>query len=144
MPFSPEQLDNWFTYHTPTEEQLPLYSALREKEAYLQTLLVGIPIVKTMNLWPLTDAKFRETLMEGMSGPFREFAEAINTSCPDSADKTAAMRCLRLARNFLNEFVMSHAKPAENNIGLGYLVLTSQYLMEARFQANASIACGGK
>ena len=30
MPITKEQLENWFTYHSPKTEQLPLYKAIRE------------------------------------------------------------------------------------------------------------------
>ena len=29
MPFTSEQLDNWFTFHPPTEESTPRYQAIR-------------------------------------------------------------------------------------------------------------------
>lgn len=52
-----EQLDNWFSYHAPTPEQLASYDVIR----------------KTAKV----------------------FAKLINTECPESADKTAAIRKLR-------------------------------------------------
>lgn len=30
MPITKAQLENWFTYHSPTSEQLPKYQAIRE------------------------------------------------------------------------------------------------------------------
>lgn len=56
---TPEQLDNWFTYHAPTPEQLASYDAIRKTAKVL--------------------------------------AYVFNENVPESADKTAAMRSLRLA-----------------------------------------------
>lgn len=52
-------IDNWFTYHSPREDQVVRYSRIREKA--------------------------------------KELAHVINECCPESADKTAAMRKLREA-----------------------------------------------
>lgn len=52
-----EQIENWFTYHAPTETQQQAYRLIRDSA--------------------------------------KEFAHAINTLVPESADKTAAMRKLR-------------------------------------------------
>lgn len=35
-----EQLENWFTYHSPTPEQLPKYQAIREAGLNLATVIV--------------------------------------------------------------------------------------------------------
>ena len=37
---TPENLDNWFTYHTPTPEQLPKYQAIREAGKALAAAIV--------------------------------------------------------------------------------------------------------
>jgi Xaa-Pro aminopeptidase len=50
---------NWFTYHSPTEEQVPKYEAIRAAGKAL--------------------------------------AEAIRVNCPDSADRSAALRKVREA-----------------------------------------------
>lgn len=55
--FTSEQLENWFTYHTPTSDQVVAYAKLRSSAL--------------------------------------SFAMAINELCPDSADKSAAMRLVR-------------------------------------------------
>lgn len=52
-----EQIDNWFTYHTPSSDDLVAYEKLR--------------------------------------GAARDFAHAINDICPESADKTTAIRKVR-------------------------------------------------
>lgn len=37
---TPEDIDNWFTYHAPTPDQIPLYGAIREKARELALLVV--------------------------------------------------------------------------------------------------------
>lgn len=54
-----EQIENWFTYHAPSADDLVAYDKLR--------------------------------------GAAREFAHAIDELCPNSADKTAAIRKVREA-----------------------------------------------
>ena len=54
---SEKDVENWFTYHKPTEEQIPKYQAIREAGKAL--------------------------------------AEAIRIHCPDSADRSAALRKAR-------------------------------------------------
>jgi hypothetical protein len=43
MPISAEQLDAWFTYHPPTEEQKPKYAALRV--AFAEASLPGVALL---------------------------------------------------------------------------------------------------
>lgn len=40
MPISPDDLQNWFTYHSPTPEQLPKYQAIRDAGLALATAIV--------------------------------------------------------------------------------------------------------
>jgi hypothetical protein len=41
---SEKDLDNWFTYHSPTSEQLPKYSAIREAGKLLaNAILHNVP-----------------------------------------------------------------------------------------------------
>lgn len=54
-----DQIENWFTYHAPSADDLVAYEKLR--------------------------------------GAAKEFAHAIRELCPDSADKTAAIRKVREA-----------------------------------------------
>lgn len=79
----------------------------------------------------------------------REFMVAIDTHAPDSADKTAAIRCVRLARNAANEAL--YAVPREKSTPIYAWVTVDTMKAEAhrqivlaRFQACSAIACGGK
>jgi Xaa-Pro aminopeptidase len=56
---SDKDVEHWFTYHKPTEDQLPKYEAIRTAGKAL--------------------------------------AEAIRQNCPDSADRSAAIRKVREA-----------------------------------------------
>lgn len=67
------ELNNWFTHHTPTPEQINTYSTIRSGAKML--------------------------------------AEDFNDRCPDSADKTAAMRKLREAVMAMNLAIACYQKP---------------------------------
>lgn len=44
MKISQEQLDNWFTYHSPSPEQLPKYLAIREAgKAFARAIVDNAP-----------------------------------------------------------------------------------------------------
>lgn len=44
MKISQEQLDNWFTYHSPSPDQLPKYLAIREAgKAFAQAIVDNAP-----------------------------------------------------------------------------------------------------
>jgi len=132
------QLDNWFTYHPPTAETEPKYAAIRaaEGEVYVrvtQTVYEVGPDIKQV--------------YDEINRVTRRFAEVIDANAPDSADKTAAIRCVRLARNLLNEWVTQRAKPVagrDHNDVQALYVAAEMELRRARWQANSAIACGGK
>ena len=125
-----DQMDLWFTYHPPDDETLPKHTALREAHA----ACTGV-IAQVMGDASGTSAKD----FGALNAAIREFADVINEQAPDSADKTAAIRCLRLARNAFNE-----ALHRWNSLGEGeYSVLTmigDQELFKARWQASAAVA----
>lgn len=41
MTISPQDLDNWFTYHSPTDDQLPKYQAIRDAAKALASTIVA-------------------------------------------------------------------------------------------------------
>jgi hypothetical protein len=69
---SSEQLDNWFTYHAPSSDDLVAYEKLRNSA--------------------------------------KEFAKAINDLCPESADKTTAIRKVREATMTANASIACKGK----------------------------------
>lgn len=142
---TPDQLDNWFRYHAPTDETRPKYAAIRVAE---EAAHVAIAHVKAGRAWdgdangivtPDTKADFQRLAYAYVNQTCRAFAVVIDQSAPDSADKSAAIRCVRLARNCVNEGVA---------LGLAADVFcwtqAQEQLRLARFQANSAIACGGK
>lgn len=40
MSITKENLDNWFTYHTPTPDQLPKYEVIRSKARELAQVII--------------------------------------------------------------------------------------------------------
>lgn len=71
--FAQFELDNWFTYHAPTPEQLVKYTVLRDGA--------------------------------------RAYAEVINKNCPDSPDKTVAIRKLRECVMVANASIACYSHP---------------------------------
>jgi len=132
MPLSKDQLDTWFTYHAPTEDTAPKHAAINEAfERFGRTLQSADGL----------SVKDQYTLVNNDT---RGLAEVIDTNCPDSDDKTAAIRCVRLVRNFLNEVITNDTRK-EDCVNPEPLVMGAlTYLYAARFQANSAIACGGK
>jgi hypothetical protein len=145
MAATTEQFDNWFTYHAPTDETGPKYIAITDCEHECRDLFT------------------HAITHDDINGKLRQFAELVDRLAPDSADKTAAIRCIRIARNALNEALMLAAKSDRSkppdvldqygarSIATGperaiSLAATTarQQLMMARWQANSAIACGGK
>jgi hypothetical protein len=130
MPLTAEQLDNWFTYHAPTEETTPRYAAIREAEA---ACVHGFNHVNACVDEPAGVG------YGNINACARAYAIAIDTNAPDSADKTAAIRCVRIARNAANEAV---TKAGGERARL--FAIANTELQKARWQANSAIACGGK
>lgn len=137
MPLTSDQLDNWFTYHAPTGETGPKYIAITAMERTCAELLT---------MPELTHDRVNATL--------RKFVELIDESAPDSADKTAAIRCVRIARNAINEAIVQATRsehPATHCLWVCEYDAVSlpcriaiHELIKARWQANSAIACGGR
>jgi hypothetical protein len=70
--FEKSMIENWFTYHAPTSDDLVAYEKLRNAA--------------------------------------KDFANVINELCPDSADKTVAMRKLREATMTANASIACREK----------------------------------
>lgn len=122
------QREAWFTYHPPTEETAPKYAAIRAAEAACaHGLTMGIGLVDEP-----PHVRFGH-----INSACEAFAVAIDEQAPDSADKSAAIRCVRLARNAANEAVVDAAGAGR----LQAMALTE--IQKARWQANSAIACGG-
>lgn len=183
MPLTDEQLDNWFTYHTPTTDEdcaralyttwkdqdgwvpwvpggnstkqdearsltrgqatAPKYAAIRAAEFECHRLLGELETnVAQMLAEGFTNGGATASDCERVNAATRNFVKTIDANAPDSADKTAAIRCVRLARNAANEWIMHLVSGFPlyiDNIGEA-----RRQLVLARWQANSAIACKGK
>ena len=138
MPMTQEQRDNWFTYHPPTPETAPKYAAIREAESVLWCNIAQAHIEAGADIKQVYEEINRST---------RRFAEIIDANAPDSADKTAALRCVRLGRNLFNEHATQVALPPHKRAWKDpedLLLAANLEIAKARMQANSAIACGGK
>ena len=133
---TPEQLDNWFTYHPPTEETAPKYAAIRAAEEAVHALFYRIRSRDLPDAMPLSPA-----VCDLVNAATRTFAEVIDANAPDSADKSAAIRCVRLARNGANETIMVSLRGPFMGDPLD---MAREEIIKARWQANSAIACNGK
>ena len=116
---TPEELDHLFTYHQPTEEQEPMYAAVRAATTHVSL------IIRAPESYELVNERCKM------------FAACLLEVCPPSADRSAALRCIRLVRNALNES-FSHI-PTDTTYK-ACLRMAADELMKARWQACSSIA----
>lgn len=133
-----EQRANWFTYHAPTAETAPKYAAIRDAEsAFIANVTQTV-----YEVGPDVAQIYREINRSAL-----QMADAIDANAPDSADKTAAIRCVRLARNLFNEWATQRMMPKERQSWSDITILFTNAeveLCKARMQACSAIACGGK
>jgi hypothetical protein len=131
---TPELLAHWFTFTPPVNEaDKNRHVKIRDAETVCAEAVSNA--ITAGDFPAITTATFA-------------FATVINEQAPESADKTAAIRCVRIARMAANEAVLYGRKIGEafdyataaNQCG----GLALQHLTLARYQASASIALGGK
>lgn len=121
-------LDEQFRYHPPTPETAPRFQAIRQAEADAHTALVGV----------------RPGAFAAVNDAARAFADVVNREAPDSADKAAAIRCIRLARNAANELAVLLQSGGGDLFRRDVLVsMIEGELMKARWQACAAVALNG-
>lgn len=88
-----------FTYHAPTDVTAPKYAAIRD--AWTHALGVCTFSVEQIGQFPAA------TLHANVNEATRKFADAIMEHAPsNSADTSAAYRCVRLARMAANEAIV--------------------------------------
>jgi hypothetical protein len=130
---TPEQRANWFTYHAPTDETRPKYAAIAAAESVAAQCVTAL----------LNGGDF--ATYDNINAACLRFADVIDENAPDSADKSAAIRCVRLARNALNEAVAVGSRLGWNDATVIALAREAgAELRRARWQANSAIACNGK
>lgn len=133
MPMTPEQIDNWFTDHPPTDETAPKYAAIREAESTCHEVLITE-----------LEGPVRGASHDAINAACKAFAVAIDERAPDCADKSAAIRCVRVARNAANEAVAVMLASGGSGFDVEIERQARDNLRAARWQANSAIACGGK
>ncbi len=130
---SKQILDSWFTYHPPTDEQKLKYTAIRAHEGkFGRVLAAALVAIKEQN---------KDPDFESITTACRESADAINEHAPDSADKSAAIRCVRLAWIAANEALLSAARKDDPTITMALAHGAIMDFTRARWQACAAIAC---
>jgi len=111
----------WFQYQTPTADQAKRHREIQAAELYCLRACKG--------------AKDHANIDSACV----VFADAIDKFCPGSADKTAAFRCLRLARNAAHErLVVEGTEEWREEVATASLL--RQQLRLARYNACAAIA----
>lgn len=120
-----------FIYHPPTDEQKVLYERLAEAYA-------GVYRVMTKALRALGKRPAQPEDYDAITDACEGYYNVIMEVCPASADRTAAIRCLRLARNAMNDCLRL---PEDRSV---FWTLAEQELIKCRYQAHASIALDGK
>lgn len=133
-----EQRENWFTFHAPTDDTKPKCAAIRDAE----TAFIANVTQTVYEVGPDVAQLYREINRSAL-----QMADVIDANAPDSADKTAAIRCVRLARNLFNEWATQRTLPKEQQVWNDITILFSNAeieLCKARMQACGAIACGGK
>lgn len=144
MPLTTETLDLWFTYHPPTEETRRLYAAIRDAEEVMHTTMLYVVGTARRHEGAMGDVL--GLLFGQVNAAARAFAVAIDTAAPESADKTAALRCVRLARNAANEAIVSaRAEQSGSPVRVWassqtLLNIAHAEIVKARWQANSAIA----
>ena len=127
-----------WTYHAPTPETSPKYAAIRGAESAL------LGFVRRMR----TQSEESLPSHDDINNATRRYAQLIDDLAPESADKSAAIRCCRLVRNALNEARVERLTNASEEVNPGrpgssldrLLGIAEAEVVKARWQANAAIA----
>lgn len=115
-----DELIHRFTYHPPnTPEKVKAHDAVNK----VFTKLMDV----TMSMGQILGLEFQEA-----NELFLEAVLELNDLVPDSADKSAAVRDLQLARNFVNLGIREKS--------FFYVRRANEHLLRAKFQCNAAVA----
>lgn len=120
-----------FIYIAPNDDTLPRHQRIR-----LAQNEVGAGL--NAAVFPADHAHqlFTGESFDLINNACKHFAAEISAVCPPSADRSAAERCVRLARMLANEAVVAPSSEQK----LKTLKLAQDQLMLARMQACASVA----
>ncbi len=130
-PIEEAEMDRLFTYHPPTDEKAARHKAVNDAAAELSLAVVYVASV----LDPYKQPQATQAELFGIIGTkTRTLYRAIMDNCPGSADRSAALRCVRLVRNELNGWVTG------GGAGLSSRAMLKYEIRKARYQANSAIA----
>ena len=119
-----------FEYRPPTEVTAPKYKAVRDAENDAFWAFHGV-------LVEAPDKRDKPRAYADITRACRAFYDAIREHAPASADRSAAERCVRIARMAANEAVALDLVPHDETVRIGL-----SHLLLARWQACAAIALG--
>ena len=144
------QINHLCMYHAPTDDQKARYYRIKAEETYVADTITtlhqnvhnrfnGTQVMETVT------AKFYDRIAIDI----KKLIVAIDINCPDSASKSAAIRCVLLVRNALNEVTAAFIACQERGDLFSrdwfemVLSIARQELIKARWKANSSIALDG-
>jgi hypothetical protein len=141
-----EEIEHLFTYHPPAK----FSKGKRDKYVTLATGEVRCNNAVREAMISVGEVDDVLTVFGRVTAAMKAFAYLINDLCPDNADKSAALRCVRIAHMGANELVVlvDQAKGAEgakrakidDHVYTTFTIVEAE-LSKARWQANASIDC---
>lgn len=130
-----ETIDHWFTYHEHAGECEQKRQRVREAEIACGKALLGVFLKLEAEGTERIDF---QKLFDQTNAATKLFSETINETVPDSADKAAAIRCVRLARLAANEGILE-ALEGRRVSARCFVDLASDELVKARWQAIAAL-----
>jgi hypothetical protein len=124
------QAQDPYSYVAPNENTIPRHKRIREAQIEARTAL-AMAVFPTDLIAPKAAVRFGL-----INDACKNFAVEISTVCPPSADRSAAERCVRLARMLANEAILGENFEEQDDL----FKKAKEQLMLARMQACASIA----
>ena len=107
-----------FTYRAPDSVTKHRHDAINHAAASLKTIIDAVA--------------FEPIGFDEVNACCTALYSAIEENCPPSPDMSAALRCVRLCRNGLNDFIV--------NRDMRCIEFAHQQLLSARYNANGGVA----
>lgn len=148
-----DDLNRWFTYHPPDDTTFAHYKAIRAAEVacfkVVENLLVHYSretAERNGGEPPRQNTEDRIAHHAAANDVLLAFARVVLEHAPDSADRTASIRAIRLARNALNEAIAMKNEDGVHGPVVREILFDRAVtaLYDARWQAAGAIACGGR
>lgn len=132
-----EEIKHWFSYHPPTDETMAKYEEIRDMVKHCEETIATL-------LRSTAQFQDRQAAFKIVGEALYKVALTIFRVCPECADRTAAIRCVRLSRMAINEALVLIFNGVSDKHPLAFNEALRQFtseLQKARWQANAAIAC---